>query len=182
MTIPPALRAMNFENYRQAQENRDAYARARAFLAGEKSLYLYGNPGTGKTHLLAATLGEALRTYCPTEIMFSNVSRLLKIERAEYETREEAEERLIERISRKRLVFLDDISAENATGRTAEILYLILNDAIENGRPRLFITGNKPIRYISENVSDRIASRIVGLCGQENIVKVEGDDWRLNNG
>lgn len=170
---------MTFENYVLNEKNKDAFEKAYTFLETEKSLYIYGNPGSGKTHLLVSALRRARAAICPPYVKFSNVAKLLKIERDEFETREEAEERTLETLSTKKIIFLDDFSSENVTGRTAEFLYILLNDAIENGKTRFFISGNKSLKFISENVSDRIASRIIGLCGRENIVKIEGEDWRL---
>lgn len=177
--LPRNLTGMTLLNYKVAKGNEHAYKATTDFIIGDKSLYLYGNPGNGKTHLMAAAFNMLKTMSCPKRFVFSNVARLLKIDREEFETREEAEDRFLSVLSRKTIIFLDDLSSENVTGRTAEFLYLLLNDAIENGKPRFMITGNKSLKYISENVSDRIASRLSGLCGRENIIKLESEDWRL---
>jgi DNA replication protein DnaC len=177
--VPAALSMMRFENYKITKENTIAYEKSREFMESKKSLYLYGQPGGGKTHLMASSLYQARCSHCSHQFAFYNIAKLLKIERESFETREEAEEKLLSRLARKEIIFLDDFCSENVTGRTAEFLYLLLNDAIENGKPRFFITGNKSLKFISENVSDRIASRLSGLCGRENIIKLESEDWRL---
>lgn len=168
-----------FGRYAVNQNNQLAYHKATHFLDSTASLYIHGSPGNGKTHLLMATYAEALKTMCPHRVGCYNVPRLLKIDREPFETREEAEERLIDKLSRKRIIFLDDFCSEYITGRTAEIIYLLFNEAVEKKKMRLFITGNKGIRYISESISDRIASRIVGLCSFENIVKLDDVDRRI---
>ena len=177
--IPEKMKTMSFESYRVNSHNMHAHQKAQEFGKGGKSLYLFGSPGNGKSHLLMSAYKKALTTLCPHFVVFANVSRLLKIDRYEFETREEAEDRMLVNLSSKLFVFLDDFCAENVTGRTAEFIYLMLNDAIENGRPRFFFTSNQSTIDINDNISSRIASRVNGLCGKENIIKVEGDDWRI---
>jgi DNA replication protein DnaC len=173
------MKAMTFDNYKTNTRNAQALQKTQSFAGSKHSLYLFGAPGNGKTHLLMAAYRRALEDHCPRRVVFANVSRLLKIERESFETREESEDRLLDTLSRKRIIFLDDFCAENITGRTAEFIYLLLNDAIENGQPRFFFTSNQSTIYINDNISARIASRVNGLCGRENIVKIEGDDWRI---
>jgi DNA replication protein DnaC len=120
---------------------------------------------------------EAMNKYIPSKYL--NVPKLLLIDRFEYETREESELRTVQELMRYKLLFLDDMGAETVTGRTRELLYLILNNAIENGSQRLFITSNKPLSYFVEHVDDRIASRIAGLCGKDNVLKLVDQDRRL---
>ena len=140
----------------------------------------HSETGTGKTHLLYAAYKEIQKTHCALEFVAYSVSRLLKIERDEYETQDEAADRLLTKLSRKRIIFLDDFCAENVTGKTTEFLYCLLDEAISNGKPRIFFTGNQTLKYIHDNISARIASRIAGLCGPENIIKVGGYDRRVN--
>lgn len=173
------MKAATFESYHADARNELALQKAKAFSDGQRSLYLFGSPGNGKSHLLKAAYQQALRQYCQHALLFVNVSRMLKIERDEYETREEAEYRLLMRLRKKLIIFLDDFCAEHITERTAEFIYILLNDAIENGNQRFFFTSNQSTIYINDNVSARIASRVIGLCGKENIVKIEGDDWRI---
>ena len=172
---------MSFDNYDVNDKNKEAFDKAKEFIANEKSIYLFGNVGVGKTHLLAAAVSECFKNYCPSKIEFFNVTKLLRIERDQYETREEAELRFVEYLGNKSVLFIDDFCAENVTGKTSELLYMILDDAISNNKPRLFISGNKSIKFISDNMSARIASRIVGLCGKDGIIKIDSDDYRLRN-
>jgi DNA replication protein DnaC len=177
LPLPQKLQGNDFDNFGSSAGTQLAMEKSRDFLDGKSSLYLYGRPGLGKTHLCVASFKEAFKR-CSVACRFFNVPKMLHVERGEYETREEAELRLVEKILRYDLLYLDDLGAEIKSSKTAEVLYLIINQATEQGKPRLFITGNQPISAISEQVSDRIASRLVGLCGKENIVKLEGRDRR----
>lgn len=158
-------------------KNRLAFDKTMAFANLDRSLYIWGPTGHGKTHLLSMGFIEAMNKYIPSKYL--NVPKLLLIDRFEYETREESELRTVQELMRYKLLFLDDMGAETVTGRTRELLYLILNNAIENGSQRLFITSNKPLSYFVEHVDDRIASRIAGLCGKDNVLKLVDQDRRL---
>ncbi len=171
--------SVTFDNFDIIPANYEAFEKSRVFFKSNKSIYLFGEPGTGKTHLLFSAFKDIKKQYCALEFASYSVSRLLKIDRYEFESYDEAVDRLLTYISRKEIIFLDDFCSENVTGKTAEFLYCLVDEAIANGKPRLFITGNKPLKFISENISDRIASRIAGLCGKENIIKVGGNDNRL---
>ena len=109
---------------------------------------------------------------------YFNCAKLLKIEREEYETKEESELRTLEELLTRDTLFLDDFSSENVNKKTIEFIYLLLNGAIEQSRPRFFITGNLDLKHISANISDRLASRLSGLCGLDNIIELKDQDWR----
>jgi len=181
--LPALYESMTFEAYVPTPGNAMALAAAQRFLdCKTQGVYIYGEPGTGKTHLGVAMLHKIMATECSLKYTWTNAARLMKIERQEYETREESEDRMLRSLARKNFILLDDLSSEYVTGRSSEILYLLLNDALENARPRLFITGNNSLQFISKNISDRIASRLAGICGPENIIKMEGQDWRITGG
>jgi chromosomal replication initiation ATPase DnaA len=84
---------MTFETYIQQPGNESALKAAKKFAASKSSLYIFGDPGNGKTHLLAAAYQAALSEYCPLYVPYFNIAKLLKIERDDFETREEAEAR-----------------------------------------------------------------------------------------
>lgn len=192
-SVPAGLHHCTFESYKLAGRNKLVFEKASGFINGQRSLYIFGDVGCGKTHLLVASFIESIKRdvknrFIRPSTKMLNVAKMLHIRRDDYQTREEAEVDFVEKLTRGSgewntnppdFIYLDDMCAENITPRTVELLYLIFNDVIEIGHTRLFITGNKPIEYISKNISDRIASRIVGLCGKDNIIKVEGDDFRL---
>lgn len=179
-SLPFNLRDMNMSGYVATDANGKALRAVQGFISGSlRDLYLFGDPGVGKTHLLASAYNAMSKDTCPRVFGFHNVARLLKIERDEFQTRDEAEDELLSTLSRKHVLFLDDMCAESATGRTREFLYLLLNDAIERGAPRLFITGNMAVSWISKNISDRIGSRMAGIFGKHGVIKVGGVDHRL---
>ena len=182
--IPQGLTNKTFETFKSNAANKTAFDKSRDFMKSDRSLYLFGNVGCGKTHLLVSAFRECILNNVSATMI--NVAKMLHIQREEYETREEAELKFVETLTKGdswkspyKAIFFDDMSAENTTGHTAEILYLLLNEIIEIGTARVFITSNKSLKYISENISDRVASRISGLCGKDNIIKIEGEDWRL---
>jgi DNA replication protein DnaC len=180
--LPNGLTDKGFENFEVLDCLKKAFEKSKEFLNGSKSLYLYGTPGNGKTHLLAASYNEAFKV-CPKEsrvaYCYYNVDKLVRFKRHEFQTKEEAESDVIEDIMKYDLVYLDDLLVETANERNISFLYQLFNQAIENGKPRFFITANQSIEFISKKMSDRIASRIAQLCGKENIIKNLGEDRRL---
>lgn len=174
--LPIGLINKSFDTFIESSAKREAIMKAKDFIDSGKSLYLFGDPGSGKTHLAAASFTEALKQFKKCE--FFNVADMLHLDRDEYETREESEIRFVNSFKGYQFVYLDDLCAENATGRTVEVLYLILNNSLLNLKPKFFITSNKPVQDLNI-VSQRIASRIVELCGKDNIRKMTGD-YRLN--
>ena len=180
LLLPDGLKNMFFENYKTTTENIQAFDKAKEFVSDlTSSLYIYGNPGNGKTHLLVSALHEVMKTQCSYKYAYFHSSKLVKIKRDAFETQEEAQLRLVEKISKKKFVFIDDFASEATTPETVELLCMIINDGIENRKTKFFITGNKSISFLSKQVSDRIASRIGGLCGKANVVKNLAKDFRL---
>lgn len=177
--VPRQFRGWIFgaEHYELNSRNAAANKAAAEFLSSDHSLYLFGPAGHGKTYLLVASFIRALQQF--ERARYVNVPEILLVTRESYETREEAELRTIRGLLNYHLLYLDDMAAENITGRTREMLYLILNKSIEEGSPRLFITGNKGLKFIAEQVDDRLASRIAGLCTRTGIIKLEDKDRRL---
>ena len=58
------------------------------------------------------------------------------------------------------------------------VLYLIIERIEKIEYPQIFITSNQNLTWIAENMSDRIASRISGIC---EVAKIIDKDWRIKN-
>lgn len=135
------------------------------FLSENQGLFYFGETGTGKTFLSATTYLQVFERECPRKVYWLNCFEFGKIEREPYETREESEIRYIEKLLTYEYIFLDDFSIENLKrGFNKELMYLLLDGALLNLKPKLFITSNSSISQISSLLSDRIASRLVELC------------------
>ena len=61
--VPHEFQVAFFDTYRPMQGNRKAIAAAKAFLQGDRDLYLCGGVGSGKSRLAASILNEFYREH-----------------------------------------------------------------------------------------------------------------------
>lgn len=176
--IRPGYAHMDFRSFIENPNNSRATGISKKFVSGDsKGVYLYGSVGSGKTHLLVSAMRELLGNmqYC----RYHNTSELINVERFEYESSGEAEARITKKSLHTSNLFLDDFLSEKITEKSRQFFYYLFNTIIEKGKPRVFITSNKSISEVSELLDDRIASRIVGLCSIDNVVRIDDKDHRI---
>lgn len=143
-------------------------------------IYLYGNPGTGKSHLLT----DLFKHIIDSGVYLSNITwrntstSLTQIKNSfgkKYEYEEETGQEKILNKLKVRYLFLDDLGTEAASDWAKEILYEVINHRYEEQLPT-FITGNLTPQELSDRIGDKFMSRIIEMC---KTVKVQGEDWRL---
>lgn len=156
--------------------NKDALGAVERFLdpianpSPTRGLYLFGEAGTGKTHLAAKIAKE---THLVTK--FVKVPALLMNLRANFDGRNSHNQEIIDNLSAIPLLILDDLGAEKASDWVAETLYLIIDNRYGNLKPTV-ITSNFSLTDIGQRLGDRIASRIAEMC---EIIKITSPDRRL---
>lgn len=141
-----------------------------------KGIYIYGQVGTGKTHIAYSVYKKAIEQQ--GQILFYNTTELL------HDLRQDINKPINERwnddekiMKNQGIVILDDIGAEKISDWVAELFYLIINKRYENMYPTIF-TSNLPIKNLAERIGDRTVSRIVEMC---NICELTGEDKRIIN-
>lgn len=145
-------------------------------------IYLYGQPGTGKTHLLADLCCNLIdRGAYYSNVTWANTSSILTTIRSsfgkKYGYEEDTEqEKILERLKR-RYLFLDDLGTESATDWSKEILYEVINFRYEERLPT-FISSNLSPKELANKLGDKFASRVIEMCRS---VKTDGVDWRLQS-
>lgn len=143
------------------------------------SLFLTSPPGRGKSHLAASYVRERLIEQedngCAPR--FIEVPELLMLIRATYGPGGAARSELdiLETYGSASLLVLDDLGVEKVTDWTLQTLSVLINRRYHS-QGRTIITSNLSIAELSERLSDRIASRIAGMC---QVVKMTGPDRRL---
>ena len=151
-------------------------------LALGKSVFLYGKSGTGKSHLMAAlalrhTLMD-LGMDVPPEKAYARfvcVPDLLAIIKQSFgKTGEDSEEEVFSTYANAQWLYLDDLGSEQSTDWSFMTLYRIVNHRYNNLLP-MVVTSNLRLEDIAGGFSERIASRLLGMC---ECIEMSGRDRR----
>lgn len=145
-------------------------------IKNREGLYLWGEPGCGKTHIACALTKTLLEQ--GIDVMFLNTGDFLERVREEYNKVFEDEEYkglFREVMDFEGILIFDDIGAEKVSEWTRERLYLIVNKKWEDMYPMIF-TSNCDIEVLSARLGDRITSRIAGMTTR---IMIPGVDKRI---
>ncbi|GEC88616.1 MULTISPECIES: ATP-binding protein [Brevibacillus] len=180
--IPAKYLDKRLENYEAApgSEQHTAWRMAKRYVerfqelrSEEKNgLFMFGNPGTGKSHLSYAILQEMMRQgvagICAT------VPDLMESLRPGGDESQDTK-KMLEALKTMDLLILDDLGACKSTPWVTERVYIILNARASNNLPTI-ITSNEDLDTLESLPGwDRIVSRILGMT---HVVPVHGDDYR----
>jgi len=137
-------------------------------------LYIWGLSGVGKTHIVCAIANFLMED--GYEVLFYNTGDLLEKIREDYKAEENNREDIFRTLMDfKGILILDDIGASKTTEWVVERLYLILNRKYEDMIPIIF-TSNCDLKSLSEQVGERVTSRIAGMTAK---IEIDGDDKRI---
>jgi len=166
MNIPLSYRNKTLSNLEWNGKNA-----IREKMKSGSNLFIYGNTGTGKTHLAVALLIDYGR-YKPHKyrfenvpIMFSNIQRMVD--------NDENYTKIIDNTNMYDTLVLDDLGAGKITDYRREVLYNIISGRELTGKQTI-ITTNMTLRQIGKEFDDRLASRIDGYTH----VSMRGEDQR----
>ena len=163
----PVAPRYSFENFVVCNGNRTAFEFARRLTdpsAGESVLYIYGPPGSGKSHLLMAA-GEQLGGGDAAPAVSCGVLS---------ETVAPLGDSLVERFHDAPVLLVDDIDLLPVQRRWREELWHLYNEFYGSGR-RIVVTGSVPPRELT-SVDDHLGSRL--LWGLVARMDVSDDDSR----
>lgn len=169
-----------FENFVVCGGNRTAFQFARLVLedAGDSLLYVYGPPGSGKTHLLMA-MGDCLvkrgtddRNACSGTIPCLSCRNIDEIYKGEYPA--EAVSKLAGKFSDAPALLIDDIHLVPDNVNVKVEIWQVFNDFYSAGK-KIVVTGLHPPRELS-NLDGHLTSRL--LWGLVAKMDVSDDDSR----
>lgn len=155
---------------------------------GGKGLFLWGEPGRGKTYIAAALVREWLlknedryigmdsgerRLWRPIE--YVSTVDLFQALRSSFQNKTDSYI-IVEGYIRAKSLILDDIGAEIARDWTLDTLHTIIDRRYRDMR-QTFIISNLSLDALAERVGDRITSRIAEMCSK--VVELKGKDRRL---
>jgi DNA replication protein DnaC len=141
-------------------------------------IYIFGESGVGKTHLVCAMAKYILEQ--GVEVLFYNTGDFVEKLREEFENGIKYDEEYLglfrETMNFKGILIFDDLGAEKISDWVRERLYLIINKKYEDMVPMIF-TSNCDLEILSARLGDRVTSRIREVS---EIINFTGVDMRLS--
>lgn len=168
--VPDVYTAKTFDDYSVTADNRRAVKIAKWFVADkpEKSVYLYGECGTGKTFLASLIAKEFILDF--KDVVFGDVPSLLDEIKRTFNDPTKDSSAILDHYCNCELLVLDDLGAGQLTEWNVGIIYSILNARYNNGKP-LIITSNYDLDNLERRLggvdpssAKRIVSRLSQMC------------------
>lgn len=146
-------------------------------------MYIYGDSGTGKTHLTACMVNELIKQNRPT--LFTNFFEISQIIRSTFKNNSDSEINMIEKISNIDFLFIDDLGTEKVTTNGEDNwlqtkIFEILNKRYNNKKPTVF-TSNYSLEQLEteRGLMSKTVDRILEMSTA--ILKIEGESYRIKN-
>lgn len=144
--------------------------------------YIVGNVGTGKTYLASAVARLAIDDGMSTRV--TDTLDILASLKATFGT-DESEDDVLSRLSRCKLLVIDDLGKETPTDWVLSQVFRIVNDRYEQMRPVIVTTQfSRPemIERLAKNGDEEtavaIVSRLFEMC---ELISLTGQDKRISN-
>lgn len=170
----PVSPRYGFDNFIICAGNKAAYNFARRLADGSRTenlLYLYGPPGSGKTHLLMA-LGYALYGTDTSDVRYFSFKEIDRLYQGDYPAEEVS--KLAAFFNEGRALLVDDIHLIPDNRHVHSELWQVFNDFYGAGRP-IAIAGNLPPKELP-HLDEHLVSRL--LWGLVAKMDVSDDDSR----
>lgn len=151
---------------------------AREVLERGIGIYLFGNKGTGKSHLTACMANELMDNYY--SVLYTNFTEISKYIRGTFRGNE-SEHDFLERLTNIDFLFIDDFGTELVTKNNEDLwlqekVFEVINKRYNNNKPIIF-TSNYSLRQLIEErgLADKTIDRINEMC---EVMKLEGTSYR----
>lgn len=157
----------SFENFQEIDGSDQAFRQAVRFaetfqLDQEEGLMIWGDPGNGKTHLMAAVYHE-IKSRGLAVVMLSVPALLEMIRNTFNRETQDTESNLIGLLTRADLLILDDIGSENPTGWVRDVLFRIVDGRYQAMKATCY-TSNDHYDDLGDKLGEKIKDRIIGSC------------------
>ena len=141
-----------------------------------RGVWLFGDPGTGKTTLAMLVSKMALENN--RSVAIYSLPKLLARIRQTYDAEPGGDSYLtfFERLTSVDLLHIDDLGAEKRSDWVLEQLYALVNERYEAQRS-ILVTTNLDGTELQEQIGQRTVSRLVEMCG-DCMIPMHGQDRR----
>lgn len=148
-----------------------------SFVERHENVLAFGNPGSGKTHLLCA-IGQEL-IHCGHRVLFTTCSLL--VQELLVAKRELRLARLLKRLSKFRPLIIDDIGYVQQDRDEMEVLFTLLAERYERGS--VMLTSNLPFSKWERIFKDPMttAAAIDRLVHHSIILELNVQSYRLEH-
>jgi hypothetical protein len=149
---------------------------AERFIGLRRGAYIHGSAGVGKT-VMACLIGreEILKLH---DVKFISSPRLImELQNTFKKESIESAYEILETLSKREIIILDDIGAEKMTDFVRQAFYFLINER-EQWERKTYITSNFSLSQLDQYIDGRVSSRIAGMC---EIVELKGKDRRVIN-
>ncbi|HPG50754.1 MAG TPA: ATP-binding protein [Spirochaetota bacterium] len=173
-------RLNNFKTLNKQGEDakNSAYEIVRNFPDVNKGLFLWGNPGTGKTLLASIILTELIIRHA-VEGRFISISRNLfkTLQESFHEGSETFGDsgKIEKELAEVDILVVDDFGIQKDTEWKQETLYDLVDARYEAEKFTIFTSNNNPHKAFKDLSQGRILSRIKEMC---RILEISGEDYR----
>lgn len=167
----PAERLAEFDFALLDVSGEKATQKLKAWKPKKPGMILSGKPGVGKTHLLR-TFAVHVHLGLDQQIEWHNVNRWLDAIRANDNF--EKAERILKRMERVDVLFLDDLGAEKLSEWAETKLERVLSYRLDFNLP-VFASTNLTEAGLVDKFNSRTLSRLTGLC---EFLSLKGADRR----
>ncbi len=155
-----------------------AYDIIRRFPDVDKGLYLWGNPGTGKTLLSTIILTELITRHAVegryikiSRGFFQRIRSTFNVESVTYGMGNAIEKEFAE----ADILVVDDFGTQRDSPWEQETLYNLVDARYEAEKFTIFTSNINPLKALTEIAGGRILSRIKEMC---RIMEITGPDYR----
>jgi len=171
-----AFRKCGLDNFEvRTPEHRRAVDAVKAWAADNSlGLYLYGPPGSGKTHLAVAALLDRLASR--RRGLYVSVHELILEARESFRGQgNRSLSAILDECTETGVLLLDDLGVEKTTEFAREMFLTLVDRAYAQRRPQVIITSNIDLAAVGRKLDQRVSDRLIELC---MIVKVGGVSHR----
>jgi DNA replication protein DnaC len=183
---------VNFDKHTDIEYNpsfKKAYDRCKKYCENYKlvmekgyGIYLYGNPGVGKTHLTSCMANYLIKEY--RMVLFTNFFEISKAIRKTYNSTSNTNEQdLLRKINNAEFLFIDDLGTESLSKNDGDNflqdkIFEIINTRYNNNKCTIFSSNNSLKELITErNFAPKTVDRISEMT-KGAVIKIDGVSYR----